>query len=56
LLLRPFNVSTLSIRTYELASDGQLVAAAIPALMMVAIGLAAVVVLVQVLSREKEGA
>ena len=53
LLLRPFNVSTLSIRTYELASDGQLVAAAIPALMMVVIGVAAVVVLVQILARKK---
>jgi len=47
LLLRPFNVSTLSIRTYELAMDGRLVQASVPALMMVGIGLLAVAVLVR---------
>ena len=45
LLLRPFNVDTLAIRTYELASDGRMVNASIPALMMVAISLVAVFVL-----------
>lgn len=50
LLLRPFNVSTLSIRTYELASDAQLVQASVPALQMVVIGVVAVLVLIAALS------
>lgn len=45
LLLRPFNVETLAIRTYELAHDTRLYDAAIPALILVAISLMAVLVL-----------
>lgn len=53
LLLRPFNVSTLSIRTYELASDSQLIAASVPALMLIAIGIGigAVLLMQYVLAR-----
>ena len=37
LILRPFNFNTLAIKTYELASDEQLVQAALPALTIVLI-------------------
>lgn len=39
LLLRPFNFDTLAVRTFELASDEQLSAAAVPALTIVLAGL-----------------
>ncbi len=39
LLLRPFNFDTLAVRTFELASDEQLAAAAVPALTIVMAGL-----------------
>lgn len=39
LLLRPFNFDTLAVRTFELASDEQLAAAAVPALTIVLAGL-----------------
>lgn len=52
LLLRPFDVSTLSIRTYELAMDGRLAQSAVPALMMVAIGLLAVTLLIRLQRRQ----
>ena len=45
LMLRPFDVSTLAIRTYELAVDGRLIAASYPALWMIAISAAAMLVL-----------
>ncbi len=38
LLLRPFNFDTLAVRTFELASDEQLAAAAVPALTIVLAG------------------
>lgn len=44
-MLRPFNFSTLSIRTYELAAEGQEIAAATPALMIVLLGLSAIALL-----------
>ncbi len=37
ILLRPFNFDSLAIRTFELASDEQIIASATPALMMVTI-------------------
>lgn len=45
LLLRPFNFETLAIRTYELAKDEQLIAAAAPALMMVVLCLPVVILM-----------
>lgn len=39
LLLRPFNFDTLAVRTFELASDEQLAAAALPALTIVLAGI-----------------
>lgn len=39
LILRPFNFDTLAVRTYELASDERLTDAALPALLIVLVGL-----------------
>lgn len=54
LMLRPFDVTTLSIRTYELASDGRLVEAAVPAMLMMLIGLAAVAILIRLQAPGRE--
>lgn len=48
LLLRPFGMDTLSIWSYMLAAEGMYEAAALPALTIVAVGLPAVIVLMQV--------
>jgi iron(III) transport system permease protein len=45
LLMRPFDVSTLAIRTYSLAQDGLLAQAAVPALLLTGISLLAVMVI-----------
>lgn len=45
LIVRPFNLDTLAIRTYRLASDGRLEEASTSALMIVAMGLIPVVLL-----------
>jgi iron(III) transport system permease protein len=45
LMLRPFDQSTLAIRAYELAVDGRLIAASVPALMVVCVGAVAILVL-----------
>ncbi|MCI5049743.1 MAG: iron ABC transporter permease [Rickettsiales bacterium] len=42
LMLRPFDMTTLAIRTYELAQDGRVVSAAMPALMLVSLSSIAV--------------
>lgn len=39
LMLRPFNFDTLAVRAYDLASDGQMGAASVPALMLVTLTL-----------------
>ncbi len=39
LILRPFNFNTLAVKTYELASDERLADAAVPALVIISIGL-----------------
>ncbi|MFT4519818.1 MAG: iron(III) transport system permease protein [Halioglobus sp.] len=52
LILRPFNFNTLAVRTYELASDERLAAAATPALAIVLIGLLPVILLTRSLSPE----
>jgi len=43
LVLRPFNSDTLAVVTYQLARDERLGEAALPALMLVAIGLLPIV-------------
>ncbi|MEM7774944.1 MAG: iron ABC transporter permease [Pseudomonadota bacterium] len=45
LIMRPFNFDTLAIQTYRLASDERLAQAAIPALILVAVGLGPVILL-----------
>jgi iron(III) transport system permease protein len=53
LILRPFNFSTLAVRTYELASDERLADAAMPALAIVLIGLIPVVLMTRTLMNER---
>ncbi|MEM8665060.1 MAG: ABC transporter permease subunit, partial [Pseudomonadota bacterium] len=45
LILRPFNFDTLATRAYQLAADERLAFAAVPSLMIVAVGLIPVIVL-----------
>lgn len=51
LLLRPFNFNTLAVRSFELASDERLAAAALPALMIVLVGLGPVLLLTRALDK-----
>ncbi len=45
LILRPFNFDTLAVRTFNLAADERLAEAALPALVLVLVGLAPVILL-----------
>lgn len=45
LVLRPFNFNTLAVKAYEMASDERLIDAALPALLIVAVGLLPVLIL-----------
>lgn len=51
LLLRPFNFNTLAVRSFELASDERLAAAALPALMIVLVGLGPVLLLAKAIDK-----
>ncbi|MEP0356380.1 iron ABC transporter permease [Paraglaciecola sp.] len=51
LILRPFNFNTLSIKTFELASDERLSDAALPALSIVLVGILPVVLLTKIMDR-----
>lgn len=51
LILRPFNVNTLSTKAFELATDERLAEAAWPALVLVATGLIPVLLLTRVMSK-----
>jgi iron(III) transport system permease protein len=51
LMLRPFDFNTLAIRAYELATDEQLIAAAPPSLLIVAVGLIPVLLINRAISR-----
>ncbi len=53
LILRPFNFNTLAIRTYEFASEEQLMDAALPALSIVAIGLVPVLLITRIIIQDK---
>ncbi len=53
LILRPFNFNTLAVRAYELASDERLADAAIPSILIVAVGLGPVIVLTRTFTREQ---
>ena len=51
LLLRPFNYDTLATITYEFANEEMLEEAAVPALIIVAVGLVPVVIINRSLRR-----
>lgn len=51
LILRPFNFNTLAVKAYELASDERLIDAAVPALMIVVIGLVPVILLIRTMQQ-----
>jgi len=53
LMLRPFDFNTLAVRAHELASDEQLIEAAPPSLMIVAVGLLPVLLLNRAISHKK---
>ncbi|NFV80444.1 ABC transporter permease [Magnetospirillum aberrantis] len=55
LIIRPFNFDTLATRTFTLASDERLADAALPALAIVAAGLAPVVLLSRAIARSRPG-
>lgn len=55
LILRPFDFSTLSVRAYELASDEQLREAAVPALLIVLVGLVPVALISRAIARSRPG-
>lgn len=51
LILRPFNVNTLAVKTFELASDERLIDAALPAVSIVIAGLIPVIILTMSLEK-----
>ncbi|MFQ5984461.1 MAG: ABC transporter permease [Alphaproteobacteria bacterium] len=55
LIMRPFNFTTLAVRTFELASDERLADAAGPALAIVAAGIVPVIVLSLAITRSRPG-
>lgn len=55
LILRPFNFNTLAVRTYELANEERLAAAAVPALAIVLAGIIPVIMISNSISRSRAG-
>ncbi|MEM1072433.1 MAG: iron ABC transporter permease, partial [Planctomycetota bacterium] len=55
LMLRPFNVDTLAVRVYQLASDERLDSAAPAALAIVVVGVLPAIVLHRLLARPLHG-
>ena len=53
LILRPFNFDTLAVQAYRLASDERLAQAAVPSLVIVAVGLLPVIILSRAIARER---
>ena len=54
LILRPFNFDTLATRAFQLATDEQLTQSAIPALLIIVVGLVPVIVLNRLIGRVGE--
>ncbi len=54
-VLRPFNFNTLAVRTFELASDEQLVAASVPALTIVLVGLIPIIMMSRAIGAARPG-
>jgi iron(III) transport system permease protein len=55
MILRPFNFDTLAIEAFQLATTERLDAAAVPALIIVAVGLVPVLVLCRTIQRSRPG-
>jgi iron(III) transport system permease protein len=55
LVMRPFNFNTLATQAYTLAADERLAEAAGPALAIVAVGLAPMLVICRSIARERGG-
>jgi iron(III) transport system permease protein len=53
LVLRPFDFDTLAVRIYDLARDERYAEAALPALVLVLVGLIPVYILTRRLSRDR---
>jgi iron(III) transport system permease protein len=53
LILRPFNFDTLATRAFQLASDEQVARSALPALLIVAVGTAPVILLSRIIARQR---
>jgi iron(III) transport system permease protein len=54
-VLRPFNFNTLAVRTFELASDEKLVAASVPALTIVLVGLIPIIMMSRAIGAARPG-
>ena len=52
LVLRPFDFNTLAVKTFELASDERLIAASLPAISIVVVGILPVVLLTKTLDKK----
>ncbi len=55
LVLRPFNFNTLAVKTYELASDEQLAASALPAIFIVLAGVIPVILISKSINISRHG-
>lgn len=55
LIMRPFNYDTLAVQAYRLASDERLEGAAVPSLVIVAIGLLPVILICRQVGRHRRG-
>ncbi len=55
LIMRPFNYDTLAVQAYRLASDERLEGAAVPSLVIVAIGLLPVILICRQVGRHRTG-
>ncbi len=55
LIMRPFNYDTLAVQAYRLASDERLEGAAVPSLVIVAIGLLPVILICRQVGRQRRG-
>jgi len=53
LIMRPFNYDTLAVQAHRLASDERLAGAAVPSLVIVAVGLLPVILLCRTLGRQR---
>lgn len=55
MIMRPFNFTTLAVRTFELASDEQLAEASSAALAMVLVGIIPVIMISRTIAKSRPG-